>query len=87
MLLYVLIYKGYTKQVQCSPPAVDKYNPNQIRQIVPVGDGFGFILFLENDCFLNGIYTIALDGSWGSGKTFFIKQIELIYHKLRWQML
>ncbi len=41
--------------VQVPSPAPDKYYPNQQRQILPVGDGFGFILFLGYNYFPNGV--------------------------------
>ena len=36
----------------------------------------GYFLKLLN--FIEGSFTIALDGQWGSGKTFFIKQSQLV---------
>ena len=34
--------------------------------------------FIELLLSINEDYSVALDGSWGSGKTFFIKQLEMI---------
>ena len=47
--------EDYFLQVQVLFSAPDKYYPNQQRQILPVGDGFGFILFLDYDYFPNGV--------------------------------
>jgi len=44
--------------VRVRPPAPNQYNPNQSRQIIPVGDGFGLLLFFdkfENTHFPNGV--------------------------------
>lgn len=41
---------------------------------------YNFIKMLNS---LNGNWTIAIDGKWGSGKTFFVKQTQLILDELR----
>ena len=38
---------GDTVPVQVRPPAPNPYNPNQLRQLIPVGDGFGLLLFFD----------------------------------------
>ncbi len=47
-----LALKSVPVQVRSAAP--DKHNPNQPRQIIPVGDGFGFVLYLEEEFFTNG---------------------------------
>ena len=45
-------------QVQVLFPAPNQYNPNQSRQIIPVGDGFGLLLYFdkfEDTHFPNGV--------------------------------
>ena len=43
-----------TVSVRVRPPAPNPYNPNQSRRLIPVGDGFGLLLYFEYDFFLNG---------------------------------
>ena len=49
---------GNNVPVRVRPPAPNQYNPNQSRQIIPVGDGFGLLLFFDKfECphFPNGV--------------------------------
>lgn len=39
-----------------------------------------FLLFLDN---IDGNYSIALDGEWGSGKTFLVKQLKILLEYFR----
>ena len=44
--------------VQVPSRAANQYNPNQSRQIIPVGDGFGLLLYFdkfEDTYFPNGV--------------------------------
>ncbi len=47
-----LALKSVPVQVRSAAP--DKNNPNQSRQIISVGDGFGLLIYLEEKFFTNG---------------------------------
>ena len=38
-------------------------------------DVFRFVEFLNS---IDGSFSVALDGRWGSGKTFFVKQVKMV---------
>ena len=42
-------------QVQVLFPAPNQYNPNQSRQLIPVGEGFGLLLYFDYNFFPNGV--------------------------------
>ena len=44
-----------TVRVQVPSTAPNQYNPNQSRQFVAVGDGFGLLVYFEYDFFANGV--------------------------------
>ena len=46
---------------------------NPIRRNSSVFQFVRLLTYMEDDC-----YTIALNGDWGSGKTFFVKQVKLV---------
>ena len=49
---------GDIVSVRVRPPAPNQYNPNQSRQIIPIGDGFGLLLYFdafEDTHFPNGV--------------------------------
>ena len=49
---------GDNVPVRVRPPVPNQYNPNQSRQIIPVGDGFGLLLYFdkfEDTHFPNGV--------------------------------
>lgn len=44
-----------------------------------IGRNKDLLNFIQILCSINDNYSIALDSSWGSGKTFFVKQVKMIF--------